>query len=288
MTWIDGVDASFDALTLEKGAALLNAGYKVFWQCLWTGGVRPDNAITNLELAKSMGFIICGYISVAPHHDGLYHAQRGRLGIPDDLWEELALVPCDVELEGIPNQMVRDCVEAIASFGKRRAIYTAFFAWVGQQGDPHDFTDCLLCNAYWDGSADFDFPSLPFGGWAPEQVVCEQYTGGGDVYGLNADKDEWNQELLLPEERVKYTDEKLDAIFPSILQTLGHALDLATIAGGAIYNHVATHPGGGGTITTMGELEGLRVRIENNQRELEAFKAAIAAASLPDPVPSNG
>lgn len=281
MTWIPGVDASYDELTDTKAVALKAAGYRVYWQCLWTGVERPWNAIPNLRMAQKHGFILCGYISVTGYANGAWHATQGRAGIPDDLWDALELVPCDVELEGIPNETVRDCVEAIFAYGKRRAIYTAWFAWVGQQGNPLDFTDCLLCNAYWDQDEDFDFPNLPFGNWAPEQVVCEQYTGGGDVEGLNADKDFWNEELLLLGARMKYTDEKLDATFTAVLNTLAVALDLANEAGNAISHHVNTHPGGGATITTAGELQALNDKINANEAALAAFKAAIAAASEP-------
>lgn len=284
MIWIKGVDASFDTLTPKKAKALREDGFEVYWQCLWTGGQRPGPAIENLQVARANGFTICGYISVAPHHTGSWHVLRGREGIPQDLWDDLVLVVVDVELEGIPNEMIREAVEALAipvpSFNKRRAIYTAYFAWVGQQGDPQDFTDCLLCNALWDGNEDFDFPSLPYGGWTPEQVVCEQYTGGGDVWGLNADLDVWNEELLLQgDERMKYTDEKLDAAFTAVLTTLASALDLANEAGNAISHHVNTHPGGGPTITTAGEMQALNDKINANEAELAKFKTAIEAAT---------
>jgi hypothetical protein len=81
---------------------------------------------------------------------------------------------------------------------------------------------------------------------------------------------------------MKYTDEKLDAIFPALLGAIGKALDLANEAGNAISHHIDTHPGGGATITTAEEVRVLNDQINANEAELAAFKAAIeAAAGLP-------
>jgi hypothetical protein len=89
---------------------------------------------------------------------------QGRAGVPDDIWDALALVFIDVELDGIPNATVRQAVEATANLGKRRAIYTSYNAWVTKQGNPQDFTDCLLWYAHWDNKPEIDW-ALPFGSW---------------------------------------------------------------------------------------------------------------------------
>ncbi len=275
-----GIDVSFSTLTPKACKALWKDGVRVFWQCLWTGSQTPATAATNLQIAKEFGFIICGYISVTSSHNGYWHFANGRNAVSDEIWDALALVVCDVELQFIPNQAIRDCVEAIYHAGKRRAIYTSYNAWVANQGDPHTFTDCLLCNALWDNNEDFDFPSLPYGGWLPKQVVCEQYTGGGDVFGVNADRDVWDGDLLKGDTRVVYTDEKLTEIFTELLKSIAHSLDIGVTTANALIQHVNSHPGGGATITMAGELAPLVEKVNALEADLAKFKTAIAVAAV--------
>lgn len=194
--WTPGVDASYDELTPPKAAALRAAGVAVWWQDLWTGGERPQHAVSNLTVARDAGMIIAAYGCVTSHNPGWWNAEKTREGVPDDLWAQLVVVPCDVELPGIPNASIRDFVERLATYGKRRAVYTSWNAWVHNQGDAIDFTDCLLCNAAWDGNPDVDFAALPFGGWTVDHVLLEQYTGGEEVEGVFVDSDVWNARLL--------------------------------------------------------------------------------------------
>lgn len=198
-TWIPGVDASYSRLTDEIAHDLWDAGYRVFAQCLWTGSETPAVAQENLRVAIHRAFIPVGYISVTGSMGGAWHVDRGHAAVDEETWQALALAPVDVELWGIPNTTIRQAVERTVELGKRRCTYTNFQSWAEKQGNPQDFTDCLLWNALWDGCEDFDFPNLPYGGWSPSQVVGEQYTGGHDVLGLNADKDIWAKELLIKE-----------------------------------------------------------------------------------------
>jgi len=205
--WVKGVDASYAALTLPIAQALRAAGVEVWWQCLWTGRERPANAIGNLSVARYAGMAIAGYCSVTQFNPGWWHANHAREGVPDDLWEELRVVPCDVELENIPDATIRECVERLLELGKRRAIYTSYGHWTEAQGDTEAFTDCLLCNALWDADPDVDFGALPYGGWRVGQVLLEQYTGGTEVEGILVDRDVWNRALLYAEG----TEELMDA-----------------------------------------------------------------------------
>jgi len=198
ITIVQGVDASYDTLTDAEAKRLRAAGAVVFAQCLWTGGEQPPPRVINLRIAHDNGFVLMGYISVNSQTAGQYHCNKARSGIPDDLWNALALVPVDVELDNIPVTTVRGAVEVLASWGKRRAIYTSYNAWANKMGNPQDFTDCLLWNAYWDGAGDIDFASLPFGGWTIDKVVGEQWSGGMNVEGLFADRDSFAAELLVP------------------------------------------------------------------------------------------
>jgi hypothetical protein len=199
MTEITGVDASFDALSPSEARDLKNAGVRVFAQCLWTGSEQPGNRVINLRNAINTGLICLGYISVTGAHDGIWHVDQGRAGVPDDIWAALVLVPIDVELDNIPNGVVREAVDETARLGKRPCVYTSYNAWVNKQGNPK-MTDCLLWNALWDKAPDIDFPSLPFGAWKPEQVVAEQWAGGDNYIGVFVDRDTFVQELLLPQE----------------------------------------------------------------------------------------
>ena len=209
--WIPGVDGSYTRLTAEAARDLRASGELVWWQCLWTGAERPDNALTNLQVAINGGLIPVGYISVTGYHDGAWHVQHGRAGVPDDIWEALVKVPVDVELEGIPAATIRQAVDLLATpdYGaKRRSIYSAYHAWVGMMGNPTDFTDCLLVNAFWDEDPDIDFARLPYGGWTLEQLLGEQYNGGTDICGVNVDLDMFNRSLLLEGTMPEVIDKK--------------------------------------------------------------------------------
>lgn len=209
-----GLDASFDRLTDETATKLRAAGYKVFAQALWTGRVTPEVAQDNLRVALRHEFIPVGYISLAGATPGDWHIDRGRAAVNDATWDALALAPVDVELKGIPKYCVTDALRRTRRLGKRDCIYTSWHAWVDFMDNTTAFADALLWNALWDEDEDFDFPSLPYGGWTIDKVVAEQYTGGRDVLGIYADKDVFVEELLLPKEKTMfhiYTPEEKEA-----------------------------------------------------------------------------
>jgi hypothetical protein len=136
MTFVFGVDASFDELTLDEARRLRSAGVRAFAQCLWTGAVRPASRITSLRNAVAAGLAPIGYISVSPGR-GREHVDIGRGGVSDDLWAQLVKVPIDVELEGLHyGQHVLEALDRVAELGKPRDVYTAFFAWHGYLGNP--------------------------------------------------------------------------------------------------------------------------------------------------------
>jgi hypothetical protein len=202
---LSGLDASYGSLTDARAKKLRDIyGVKVFCQCLWSGSDQPPPRVTNLRTALNNGFIIAGYISVTASHDGNWHVAQGRAGVPDDIWDALALVFIDVELDGIPNATVRQAVDATANLGKRRAIYTSYNAWVTKQGNPQDFTDCLLWYALWneEPEIEWDWPGFRyrFGGWTPDKIAGKQSMGGHNLEGIDVDTDTFVRDLLIPKE----------------------------------------------------------------------------------------
>jgi len=133
----------------------------------------------------------------------------GRSGIPEDLWAAMCRVPIDIELPGIKEVAVREAIEAAYTAGKMRTIYTSYNAWANYLGNPASFTDCDLINAFWDGDpTDKDFLNYPYGGWNPDQVIGEQYTGGTNVQGVYADQDVYfiTRERLLGQATIAVVD----------------------------------------------------------------------------------
>jgi hypothetical protein len=199
--YVLGVDASFHELTRQQAEDLALAGVAVWVQCLWTGAVTPKPAQSNLDIAAATGLITAGYGSLCQGaQDGLYHAERTVTAVRSSTWDSLRFVATDVELDGIANTAIREMVDALYVFGKRRVIYTSFGCWVYKQRNPQDFTDCLLWNANWDAEPDVDFPTLRFGGWKLEQVLGEQWSGGYTFpCGAYTDRNTFRVDLLKEE-----------------------------------------------------------------------------------------
>jgi hypothetical protein len=196
--WVLGVDASFHVLTRQQAEELALAGVAIWVQCLWTGAQSPRYAQSNLDIAAATGLITAGYGSLSENaQDGLYHAEHTIAAVRASTWDSLRFVATDVELDGIANLAIRQMVDRLYEAGKRRVIYTSFGCWVYKEGNPQDFTDCLLWNAYWDGAGDVDFPALPFGGWKLEQVLGEQWSGGYTFpCGAYTDRNTFRVDLL--------------------------------------------------------------------------------------------
>jgi hypothetical protein len=186
-----GIDTSFDDVSLEEARRIREAGFEVAWQCLWTGAQQPPPRVTNLRNYMNAGMIVMGYASLPQNAtDGVRHMDAGRAGVPDDIWAALVRVAVDVELTGIMQAAIRQAIDRLVAVGKSlKTIYTSWNVWVNYLGNPTTFTDCDLINAWWDEDEDRDFDHHPYGGWTPEQVIAEQYTGGSDVLGVYADKD---------------------------------------------------------------------------------------------------
>ncbi len=192
--WVFGVDSSYDELTLAEARRLKDAGVQVYAQALWTGREQPGPRIISLRNAMTAGIPkLVGYISVSNNgRDGAWHVDQGHAGVPDDIWRALDKVPVDVELPGLRfGTHVVSALDAVASYGKPKDIYTNWNTWVGVLDNPIRPAGTGLWNAYWDGAPDFDFPRLRFGGWQDDEVWGEQWSGGTNVEGQFADRNQF-------------------------------------------------------------------------------------------------
>ena len=184
------IDTSFDDVTLAKARAVREAGIELALQCLWTGAQQPPHRVTNLRNYANAGLLIGAYASLPTNAtDGHPHVAAARAGVPNDLWDSLVRCAVDVELDGITPPAIRGAVDDLTRLAMPATIYTNLNTWLHKLGDPHDFTDCELWNAWWDEDpTDRDFDANPYGGWRPDQVLAEQYSGGHQVAGVYADR----------------------------------------------------------------------------------------------------
>jgi hypothetical protein len=198
--WVYGIDISYQQLDDAKCNLLELAGVRSCGQCVWTGAEQPAPRVTNLRLLKDRlqtgrGKIMpYAYASITSSRTGIAHMASARAGFPDDLFAFMPKWVVDVELPGITILQVRQAVDQVAAWGKPRDVYTSYNAWVNYLGNPMTFQDTGLWNAYWDGDPDFDYPSRPFGRW--REVWAEQWSGGTNVQGVFADRDQVRADAL--------------------------------------------------------------------------------------------
>jgi hypothetical protein len=197
VTLVYGVDSSFDLLSPQEARRLVDAGVRVFAQCLWTGEQAPSVRVESLRNAQAVGLILIGYIAVSPGRIGRQHVDIARDGIPDDLWAALVKTPIDVELEGLNYQThVIQAHDRAAELGKAWDTYTSYYFWENVLHFPARRPGTGLWNALWDLNPDIDFPSLRYGSWQDHEVWGEQWSGGADVGGQWADQNTFVLEAL--------------------------------------------------------------------------------------------
>lgn len=193
-----GIDLSYHRVTNQQAQDLWDAGVRVVFQCIWTGRERPAPAEDNIRSLAAHGFIVCAYLSVSAGRTGLLHVQEGFDTLDPTVQKMLVHVAVDHELEGYPVSVVRDAVDALRNRGFQPLIYTSYNAWYNILGNPPIPRDWSIWNAFWDNDSDFDFARYPYGGADPSQVIGEQFTGGEDVLGVNADRDLFQSWFFLP------------------------------------------------------------------------------------------
>lgn len=190
MSWVYGVDVSFDQIDPPEATLLKGAGVKVGVQCLYTGAARPAVRVANLRNLAAAGIKIAGYASITGQ-GGAQSMQAARADMPNDLWDSLSWVFVDVEWPTNTLAQVTEAIATLSAMGKAGAVYTSYNQWHNVMGNPPHPAGSKLWNAYWDGDADFDYPSLPFGGWPTEDVIAEQWSGGTNVPGAFADRNQF-------------------------------------------------------------------------------------------------
>jgi hypothetical protein len=190
------VDSSYDLLTRAEARCLKDNGWPLFVQCLLalprTGPQQPQYRIRSLRNAQQKHLATAAYIVIGSTMPGATYVNLARQGVPDDLWAALKFVAIDVEVPGIMAGAVHDAVVRVQAMGKLAVIYANYNTWVNyirpKNSDLLARVGVPLWNAFWDGQPDVDFASLPFGGWTPEQVALEQWSGGTHICGQFVDR----------------------------------------------------------------------------------------------------
>lgn len=188
---VNGLDCSFSRISPQWAQERLGEGWKVFVQCLWTGGYLNNPAIRsvaelNLRDARDAGMIISGYINANPWFPASESIREAKKNA-GATWHNLDVVFVDVEIPQTTLVQVRELCEALKADGKRVSIYSARWFWKGTLGNPTDpwLLEYPLWNAFYDNSPDIDFPANPYGPW--NSVIGEQYQNTTNLGNVNVD-----------------------------------------------------------------------------------------------------
>jgi hypothetical protein len=196
-----GLDLSFSEGSAAWWKRRFAEGYRVAVQDLWTGGSTSEGfrgiAARNLRRAREAGFIVCGYTNVAPWNSGKVAFDKA-VEFAEDEWPNIAAVFVDVEIAAHNGQSIREadirqCLELVTAAGKRTAIYSAQWFWVGHLGNPlwQWLREYQVWNANYDGDPDVDFSKAPWGPWVEADIMGEQFQGSTDIEGVTVDLNEF-------------------------------------------------------------------------------------------------
>jgi hypothetical protein len=201
-----GLDLSFSEAPDTWWRRRYAEGFRVGVQDLWTGGSTSEGlrhvAPRNLRRAREAGFIVCGYTNVAPWNTGDVAFEKA-VEFAEDEWQHLYAVFVDVEIKAHTGRSIREadirrCLERIEAAGKKTAIYSAPWFWVGHLGNPRWswLKQYRIWNAYYDGDPDTDFATAPWGPWMSDDVIGEQYQGSTEIEGVSVDLNEFREEFF--------------------------------------------------------------------------------------------
>lgn len=197
--WVKALDISFSAVSREDVRCLQT---ELLIQCLWTAIEAPSVRVPNLRNAQAEGTRTAGYISInGGPHNGAWHVDQARAGIPDDVWANLYFIAIDVELANIKVADILSACYRAQALGKPVVVYTSYNAWhtLVLPSNPSDLAQhgFALWNGYWDLKDDVDYPGLRFGDWPDDLVLIEQYSGDTNICSKDVDRDVWNKQRLL-------------------------------------------------------------------------------------------
>ncbi len=196
MTRIKALDASYSVFSDASFQQMKGDGYGLFIQGAWTAVAVPGQPRTNLKRARETGLLTAAYISLNGNRSGAGHINKGFDAIGAKEWEYLSFVAIDCEVDNITEKTIRDAETRVLQLGGRPIIYTAYWWWHGRFGNNQNFTHLPLWNAYYDGDPDYDFQRLPYGGWALDDLVGEQYQGSTKLYNGQVDLNMFEADFL--------------------------------------------------------------------------------------------
>ena len=205
MQEIKGLDLSFSRAGLEWWERRYGEGYRVMFQCLWTGGsitsaplwrVAPANILD----AAEAGFICGGYANAAPWANG-ETCFVGAKEVAGDAWPMLSHFAVDIEIGVWNGQDIRPAdvnwmIELGRDEGKEILTYSAdWFVGFWAMGLPG--TPTFPAN-YWyaryDGDPAIGQPLYPLG------PVAGKQWGGREVEGVTIDENTFDAALFQREQ----------------------------------------------------------------------------------------
>lgn len=182
------LDLSFsaEAVTEQWCADRIAEGYELLIVDLWTARLAIPHADRALRLWREAGGRTQAYFAINGSRQPAFHVAKAVMAAGEE-WQHLERVWVDCEVEGILIEQIRGALALVREAGKETGIYTAHWFWAGHLGDPTDFSDESLWNAFYDQDPDLDFDDLPYGGWTPEKVLMEQYQGTTNIEEIEVD-----------------------------------------------------------------------------------------------------
>lgn len=189
-----GIDISFARPDMAWFQRQRAAGFEVFIQCAWTGGLAGNDGIravcaTNLRNAREAGMRCAAYVNAAPpdwwpDSVALQHI-KSNVGSE---WPHVQHFVIDVEIAGATLTRALSLAAALTAEGKTvEVLYTARWFWTGYMGNSQDgaWLRFKLWSAHYDGDPDIDFAGAPYGPWPG--VIGEQYAGTTNLDGCDVD-----------------------------------------------------------------------------------------------------
>ena len=223
-----GAHTSADMLSLR------DAGIELVIIGSWHGDAHSVNphCKEDLRLARAAGRYTATYTVLdSPQGTTAAGAVQKARQVCGDEWEHLSFVAVDCEVDGITIPEIATALAEVERMAQRPIIYTAHWWWVGHFGNPDNFKDVPLWNAYYDQDPDFDFARLPYGGWTIDDVVGEQYTGTTTFAGVEMDRNSFLKDFVdqenggdMPTEKQLENRAKASTIMETLSAYVGQGL----------------------------------------------------------------